>query len=411
LLSLCKFDINELKVKSLVFIATLWALLIAGKNSYATEAKKADICFYGDTIRFTFDACELVDYNAELTPENIRKFYNGIVAADYDSLVSDMLAYKAKHKPDDWVYYQLIRKVAQYLSPKQDNYIRYTLYKWFLLNKSGYNSTLNIAGDKLLLYVQSDENIYDIPFYTRSSKQYICLNYHDYGTVDRSRAFTEVAAMSPEAQNPFSYRLTQLPSFSQADYKDKELDFNYNDRSYTFNIKVNTEVGNILKNYPVADYKLYFNAPLSSGTYNSLIPALKKNVKGMSTKEGVDYLMRFTRYAFLYEPDVDNFGKEKRLSPEQTLLYDRSDCEDRAALFYCLVKEIYGLPMIVLEFPKHVTIAVRFDKPVGKPIIYNGNAYSICEPTPQAEDLRIGELSKELKREKYSVAFAYEPQK
>jgi hypothetical protein len=30
--------------------------------------------------------------------------------------------------------------------------------------------------------------------------------------------------------------------------------------------------------------------------------------------------MRFTRYAFLYENDQDNFGKEKRLSPEQTLL-------------------------------------------------------------------------------------------
>ncbi len=396
-------------MKQVLSISFVCLLLMVGFGTHARQPGQTDICFYGDTIRFTFDACGRIDYAGELSPGNIRAFYNGATAADYDSLVNDLLAYKEKHKPDDWVFYQLIRKVAQQLSPKQDDYIRYTLYKWFLLNKCGYNSTLNIAGDKLLLYVQSDENIYDIPFYSRNGKQYICLNYHDYGSVDRSKPFTEVAAMAPEAGRSFSYKLTQLPSFPQTDYKDKELDFSYNDRNYTFNIRVNPEVGNILKNYPVADYQLYFNAPLSSGTYNTLIPQLKKNVKGMSTKEGVDYLMHFTRYAFLYEPDVDNFGKERRLSPEQTLLYDHSDCEDRAALFYCLVKEIYGLSMIVLEFPKHVTIAVRFDKPVGKPIIYNGHAYTVCEPTPQTQDLSIGELSSELKREKYAVAFAYEP--
>ena len=396
-------------MKQVLSISFICLLLMVGFRTHAQQPRQTDICFYGDTIHFTFDVCDRIDYAGELSPGNIREFYNSATAADYDSLINDLLAYRKKHKPDDWVFYQLIRKVAQQLSPKQDDYIRYTLYKWFLLNKCGYNSTLNIAGDKLLLYVQSDENIYDIPFYSRDSKQYICLNYHDYGYVDRSKPFTEVAAMVPEANRSFSYKVTQLPSFPKTDYMDKKLDFSYNDRSYTFKIKVNPEVVDIFRNYPVADYQLYFNAPLSSGTYNTLIPQLKKNVKGMSTKEGVDYLMHFTRYAFLYEPDVDNFGKEKRLSPEQTLLYDHSDCEDRAALFYCLVKEIYGLPMIVLEFPKHVTIAVRFDKPVGKPIIYNGHAYTVCEPTPQAQDLSMGELSNELRREKYDVAFAYEP--
>src|SRR5690606_36171241 len=98
---------------------------------------------------------------------------------------------------------------------------------------------------------------------------------------------------------------------------------------------------------------------LSRETYNSLIPALKKTVKKMKPRNGVDYLMRFTRYAFLFAPDTEKFGNEKRLSPEQTLLYEESDCEDRAALFFYLVKEIYDLPMIVLAFPSHVTIAVN----------------------------------------------------
>ena len=104
-----------------------------------------------------------------------------------------------------------------------------------------------------------------------------------------------------------------------------------------------------------------------------------------------------------------NFGKEKRLTPEQTLLYENSDCEDRAALFFYLVKEIYDLPMIVLAYPKHVTVAVKFDKPVGHTIVYNGNKYSVCEPTPQKQDLRLGESLPELKKSSFEVVYAYHP--
>jgi hypothetical protein len=121
--------------------------------------------------------------------------------------------------------------------------------------------------------------------------------------------------------------------------------------------------------------------------------------------------MRFTRYAFLFETDTKVFGSEKRLSPEQTLLYDQSDCEDRAALFFYLVKEVYDLPMIVLSFPAHVTVAVKLEKPVGKTILYNGEKYSVCEPTPQKEDLRIGELMPALRNTAFEIVYAYRPAK
>ena len=103
-------------------------------------------------------------------------------------------------------------------------------------------------------------------------------------------------------------------------------------------IKISDEIESIFANYPVVDFESYFNIPLSRETYQSFIPTLKENLKKMNTKNGVDYLMRFTRYAFLYEDDEANFGKEKRLSPEQTLLTKASDCDDRAALFFYLVK-------------------------------------------------------------------------
>lgn len=381
-------------------------------SSGQAENKKISFDFYGDTIEFPRTKAASVAFCDTLSAQTIGSFYERMMAAEYQPMVDAILAYKSKHNPDDWVYYQLIRKTAQSISPKADNYFRYTLYKWFLLSKSGYDAALNIVGDKLLFYVQSDDDIYDLPYFTSNNKKYICLNYHDYGysvNFDKSRQL-HIAVPMAEAKNRFSYKLTQLPDFTPDNYQDKDLQFKYHDVSYHFKIKVNEEVKKIFTNYPVVeDYQLYFNEPLSKETYNSLIPQLKDNIKGLSVKNGVDYLMHFTRYAFLYETDRDNFGREKHLSPEQTLLYDHSDCEDRAALFYCLVKEVYNLPMIVLSFPHHVTVAVKLDRPVGKQIMYNGTGYSVCEPTPQTDDLPVGALSPDLQSATYEIAYSYTP--
>ena len=400
-----------MKYKTLILFLFL---CLAGSNKLLfgqVNPARISFDFYGDSIAFAHTDVANIPFNDSLTPAAIKAFYSRISASDYQQVVETILTYKAKHNPDDWVYYQLIRKTAQSLSPRAENYNRYTLYKWFLLCQSGYDASLNIIDGKLLFYVQSDEDIYDIPFFRKNGKKYICLNYHDYSyNIDFDHhVLSNIPIAIQGAENKFSYKLTHLPDFGQESYFEKDLSFNYHDVNYHFKVKLNADVKKMFVNYPVADYQLYINQPLSKETYNSLIPQLKKEISGMSSKKGVDYLMHFTRYAFLYKPDLENFGREKHMFPEQTLLYENSDCADRAALFYYLVKEIYNLPMIVLVFPHHMTIAVKFDKPEGNPVIYNGNAYSLCEPTPQTEDLPLGKISPELSTSTYQVAYVYEP--
>lgn len=397
-------------MRSRAFIGLLTILLFLACPPSGAQEQDVRLDFYGDTLHFNFDRTTVPAFSGPLTQENIQAFYEQISTTDYAPVLNALLAYKQQHRPDDWLYYQLIRRAAQYACPKKENYDRYTLYKWFLLVKSGYDAILAVSGDRMLFYVQSEENIYNIPHRVHDGKKYVCLNYHDYGNIDfEKNRFEQVALDVPEARYAFSYKLTQLPDFRPEDYQEKNLEFSYQDVTYRFRVKLNPQVKNIFANYPVTDYQVYFNAPMSNETYRSLIPQLKEQVHGMSTQNGVAYLMRFTRYAFIYQSDMKSFGGEKRLSPEQTLLYGESDCEDRAALFFYLVREIYNLPMIVLAFPQHVAIAVKFDKPVGKPILFNGSQYSVCEPTPQKKDLPIGKLSKELSAETYEVAYVYNP--
>jgi hypothetical protein len=368
--------------------------------------------FFDDTIDINTDSTVVVNFTSPLSQEAIEAFYTTINASNYRPIINSLLAYKEKNKLSDWLYYQLIRRTAQQIAPKAENYPRYTLYKWFLLAKSGYDATLGISEHEILFYVYTNENIYDLPLYTKNNRQYVCLNYHDYGKIDfASDTVKEVPVIIPEAQNAFSYKIASMPDFKASDYAEKDLQFNFRNKIYHFKVMMNPEVQSIFANYPVVDFESYFNIPLTKETYSSLIPRLKENVKKLSCKEGVDYLMQFTRYAFLYENDQDNFGKEKRLSPEQTLLYQYSDCDDRVALFYYLVKEIYNLPMIAILYPTHITMAVKFHKPIGKSVIYNGEKYSICDPTAQTENLKMGEIPDAYRNTNYQVVYEYNPQK
>ncbi|MFD1768200.1 hypothetical protein [Sphingobacterium suaedae] len=369
--------------------------------------------FFNKQFSFAADSSILVPFEDALSTASIRKFYATMDNGSFHPIIQSLLKHKENNNMNDWLYYQLVRKVAQTLSPKEDNYARYTLYKWFFMLKSGFDARLAYRNEQIIFYIRSEEDISDLPYLQLEKGTYICLNYHDYGALFNNKEPYTLAdlvdLLNPQARG-FSYKVTRLPEFKPENYVEKELAFKYQGKAYHFKIKINDEVTDIFKNYPIVDFETYFNIPMSAHTYESLIPVLRTHLNKLPVAKGVDYLMRFTRYAFLYEDDRMIFGKEKRMSPEETLSSNASDCDDRAALFFYLVKEIYNLPMLAIRYPTHVTVAVQFRTPVGKSIFYEGNYYTICEPTPQDADLSVGEVSSKNERESYEIVYHYAPQ-
>ena len=200
------------------------------QTGYSQSLHRVHFDFYGDAIDLPFDSATFVDFTDSLSDQTIQTFYDKVSAGHFEQVVSSLLQCRQQYKLDDWLYYQLIRKTAQSISPKASNYHRYTLYKWFFLCKSGYDAILTIRSDRVLFYVQSDEVIYNIPYRIKNGKQYVCLNYHDYGTIDfTNNSFSEVKISMPEATNAFSYKVTRLPNFDAQDYQEKDIQFTYNE--------------------------------------------------------------------------------------------------------------------------------------------------------------------------------------
>jgi hypothetical protein len=309
----------------------------------------------------------------------------------------------------DWLVYQLIRRIAEQINSKYIDYTQYTLTKYVLLSAVGFEPLIYTSKEKILLYVKSSDTIYNLPNKIVNGLQYVCLNYHDYQFQInfQTEQFHKKFDAFIEQGIDFNYRIDYLPSFQRESYSEKSISFQYKHKKESYKVLVKTEMQDYFTNYPVTEYRYQFNIPFSEITYNTLIPELKSRVKKLTIEKGVEYLMLFVRDGFEFETDTKLFGREKRLSAEETLISSSSDCEDRSALFFSLVKEIYNLPMAIISYPEHVNVDVLLPKPKGVSAVVGNQKFTICEPTPQKFKRGIGWMSKELRKQPYEIAYVY----
>jgi len=134
--------------------------------------------------------------------------------------------------------------------------------------------------------------------------------------------------------------------------------------------------------YPQTELKVYFNAAISNQASFSLLKSLKPHLEGKSELDAINFLLRFVQTAFDYKTDDQQFGKEKYLMLEETLYYPSSDCEDRCILFSYLVRNLLGMEVVGLDYPGHISTAVKFNSEItGDTLKFNNQKFVICDPT------------------------------
>jgi hypothetical protein len=391
---------------SLILIALLiWSLSNDLKGQSLQENRQLDFIGASLSLPASQTPCPAIDFQ----DKQAMFAFDRWMEEQLITLIPEMQELRNRQNLSDWFYYQLIRRVADRLIPKSADYHGYTMAKWHLLRASGFEPLVVLEASRIWLYIRTEDTVYNLPGRMLDGRQFICINAHDYGFDEhRTPDIQSRLASSPDSK-PFSFGIDKLPEFPTAAYENKSFAFHVGKRQERLNISLNTALAGLLKNYPVIDYRHHFNIPLSKQTHASIVSQLREKLARMDTHRGIEYLLQFTRHAFPFAADTEVFGRERRYSPEETLLYQSSDCEDRAALFFYLVRELYDLPMVVLTFPNHVSVAVDLKDNRGKVVRYEGREYTLCEPTPQRKDLRPGEALKGVHDGPYEISYAYRP--
>lgn len=271
-----------------------------------------------------------------------------------------------------------------------DSYIKGTLpqlgvnaslaMRHYILANMGYDVRIGVssAGDAVLLMPFEQSQVFGRAYLTIDGKRYYMFFGGDF---------------PPEAGATVPVYTCELPSDADLgkkfDLRVGPLNLPYKARKYHLSAagidvsgEFNANVLRLLYRYPQMPMGEYAMSEVLPDVRASFVAQVKEQLAGRPQIEAVDSLLQFVQSAFDYATDGDFHGFEKPNFFEETLFYDKCDCEDRAILYTYLLWHALGLRCQLLYFPGHESAAVALSEPIkGDSYTHEGVTYYISDPT------------------------------
>ncbi len=347
--------------------------------AFVEKVEDADIVleYWGKPVRLKYIEKLTYKLKKPFDHKDIARFWREVSKTNEEIFLKQLGEYKKEMQLNDWGYCLLLNEIGKKISSNSKPITK--LFVWYMLTKTGFDTKVGYNKDNLYLMISSNDKIYGVPYLTFNDKKFFIVSFGKKEKVTGS-IFTYDGDY-PNSDNNLELDLTESPRLKESIVK-KDLHFKYSGKQYDLTIHYDQSTAKYLANYPTTKLDIYFRAPLSPKAYASLARELKPLLVGKSQAVAVNILLRFVQTAFAYKTDGEQFGREKSLFTDETLFYPYSDCEDRSILFAYLVRNMLGIEVIGLNYPGHITTAVRFDVYVkGDAVKYKGVRYLICDPT------------------------------
>lgn len=314
-------------------------------------SKDINFDFYGSKLGFDIPTGIK---NAKFYPQNqegITNFFDSSASSDYENFINEIKRVSDVMNLNDWGVYLLVQEISDNVYKDKDNS---NLLSWFIFNKLGYAVKVGLAERHIVLMHYSKKIIYSTPNYNFSNKKFYVVANYAKGSVGRLYSYKQ---NYPGADKEMNLSMKTLPNL-MSDMKQKTLSFSDYGRKYNVSFEYNKNLIDFMATYPQADYETYFNAPIDSRTYESIAKDIKKYVDGKKAGDAMNFVLHFVQKSFKYERDDQQFGREKVMFADETLYFDKSDCEDRAVLFSYLVKELFGISVVGVKYKDHMATAL-----------------------------------------------------
>lgn len=328
--------------------------------------------FFGTTEEIFFPTDKLPHFDF-LDQKSIDKFTKEL--ASNDSLWNINLYFfkkkKEKYKLNDWGYYLLLKKAAEsiFLTPNEQ-----ILFIWTGLVKSGYEAKIGFDKTQVYLMLPSIHQLFDIHYINIDGRRYYLFESSN-NKLGQIKTFE--GGMFNNGKY-FSFELNELPLFIEEKKITREISYN----NQLLNINLNSRLIDFFSTYPSCALELYCRTPISTQSIQSLNQLFIPLFSRKTAREKVNILLNFIQKSFAYKSDIEQFGKERCFFAEESLFYPYTDCEDRSVLLAMLIKYYIGLETVILDFPKHIAIAVYLpNEEEGTHYLIRGKKYIVCDPT------------------------------
>ena len=330
------------------------------------------VYLYGSSFMFHFQKGRTLKL-ADNSEKSVANLWRQLSDEYYDNVVAECLQQRTERNLCDWAYIQLTETVAQeYCGGKNNEAV---VMQAYLLTQSGYQIRFGRISDKIVLLIGSTEEIFGYGFFEQAGSKFYVF---DTSVGNKNM---HISKQPFPNERPFTLALTQpklpLNRMEQRTIESKH----YPDVKVT--VELNANLIEFYDNYPRSSmWSYYAKASLSDGLKEVLYPMLRKAIEGKREYEAVNILLDFVQTGFAYQTDQRQFGYERPLFPDETFYYPYCDCEDRAVLFACLVRDLMKLDVVLLHYPAHLSTAVHFNEDLGGTFIdVDGKNYLVCEPT------------------------------
>lgn len=314
-----------------------------------------------------------------------------------DEVVESFLIYREWFSLNDYLFMRVVKHLMYEVVNSSNESVVVTM---FILAQCGYDVKCANKNNELVLLIPFRETIYGMTYLTYGSdrKYYVIDNPEGDGSF-----YSFDKCFSPSSVS-MSVSFKKMLSFDEAGVSDIEAKDFCSERfpQMCVSAEINRIIINALDHYPVVDWNIYANTPMSEELEQSVMPRLASLVSGTSETEAANMLINFVQTAFEYKTDEEQFGRERPLFVDETFHYPYSDCEDRAILYSYLVRHLLHLDVVLLHYSNHLATAVRFNELVsGDYVMVDGQKYIICDPTYIGAD--IGETMPQYRNSEVEV--------
>ena len=344
-----------------------------------------------ETVPFTFTYCgttmsvRLSDAHrftlTDCSESSVAKAWSRCSQPDFDNVLRDCLALRLAYGLCDWAYLQMLRCMSEaFMGTGTDEA---TLLAAYIYCQSGYRMRLGrSAGSRLCMLAASRHKIYGRPYFVVDGE-----NFYPIGSGERN---LEICGAAFPKEQSLSLYMTSAPLLAMNATPPRTLQSErYADMRAT--VSVNRNLLDFYSGYPASEisgnfmtrWAMYANTAMDNAVRDSLYPALRRAIDGLPAKEAAECLLNFVQTAIVYGYDETVWGADRAFFSEETLFYPYCDCEDRSILFSRLVRDLLGLPVVLVYYPGHLASAVCFgdDNTTGDYIRLGNRSFVICDPT------------------------------